>query len=218
MIDRRLAFLLAMAIGLGGYAVWSGDNLFSDWLNPQSEIVTAVKQPSTANVAEVKTDPPASLNPLAALSVSQFEDMIKRPLFNPSRAPAPVPEPPDDEEPPPEAVEATPPVEETVNPNDFALLGIASRDGSWTVVMRWNPSNEIHRLKHGSEIQGWSLTDVTPQKVRLSRNGKDIDIKMFQNLAPPPGQTAPGLDPSQGDVQNQPMNPQLMRSNQLQDE
>ena len=218
MIDRRLALLLAAAIGLGGYAVWSGDSLFSTWLTQDNDIVTAVKQLPAAPVAEIKSDKLVSLNPLAALTTVQFEDIVKRPLFNPTRAPAPVAEPPPVEEPPPEAVEVAPPPEEPVNPNDFALLGIASKNGIWTVVMRWNPSNEIHRLKTGGEIQGWSLTEITPQKVKLSRNGQDIDIKMFQNLAPPPGQSLQALDPSQADGQGQSMNPQRMQQNQLQDE
>ena len=61
------------------------------------------------------------------------------------------------------------------------------------MVMRWNPSNEIHRMKTGDEIQGWSLAEITTQKVKLSRNGTMLDINMFQNLAPPPGQT-PEMD------------------------
>ena len=187
MIDRRLSLMLAAAIGLGGYSMWSGDNPLVDWLYPQSGIATAVNQPARIAASATPTEKVANLNPLALLDAAAFEELVRRPLFNPTRAPAPPPEPQPEPEPEPEVVvaEEPPPTEEPAKPEDFALLGIASKDGEWTVVMRWNPSNEIHRLKTGGEIQGWSLTDVAAQKVTLSRDGQLLDIKMFLNTAPP---------------------------------
>ncbi len=195
MIDRRLALLLLAATGLGSYAAWSGNNTLLTWLDPREEIVTASQQSTPVTSPEAKPQKVANLNPLAQLALAQFEDITKRPLFNPTRAPAP---PPPEPEPEVEevAVEAPPPVEEVTNPDDFALLGIASKDGTWTVIMRWNPSNEIHRLKTGGEIQGWSVAEVTLQKVTLSRDGKTMDIKMFQNLASRPAQNLNPEDPS----------------------
>lgn len=211
MIDRRLALLLAAAIGLGGYTLWSGDSALSTWLTSQDDIVTAVKQPPATSIAQTKANKETNLNPLATLRIEQFEDIVQRPLFNATRAPAPVPEQVVDEEPEQQAVVEVPVVEEPpVKPEDFALLGIASKGGTWTVVMRWNPSNEVHRLKTGGEIQGWSLTEVTPQGVKLSRNGKDLDIKMFQHLGPAPGMTIQPADSPDVDEQGQPMNPQLI--------
>ena len=201
MIDRRLLLLLAAAMGLGGYSVWSGDNALVDWLYPQTGIAAAVKQPAKTVASATPTEKVANLNPLALLDAAAFDDMVQRPLFNKTRAPAPPPEP--QPEPEPEAVVAVeaPPTEEPAKPEDFALLGVASKGGEWTVVMRWNPSNEIHRLKAGGEIQGWSLTNVAPQKVTLSRDGQMLDIKMFLNTAPPPALAINPDDPSQiGDV------------------
>ena len=203
MIDRRLSLMLAAAVGLGGYAMWSGDNALVDWLYPQSGIAAAVRQPVKIPASATPPEKVANLNPLALLDAAAFEDMVQRPLFNKTRAPAPPPQPEPEPEPEPEVVEAVeaPPTEEPAKPEDFALLGVASKGGEWTVVMRWNPSNEVHRLKAGGEIQGWSVTNVAPQKVTLSRGGQMLDIKMFLNTAPPPQPANNPGDPSQnGDV------------------
>lgn len=222
MIDRRLALMLLAATGLGGYTAWSGDNALMSWLGARGSTGTVMQQPAVPSPAEAKPAKVSNLNPLAQLTLAEFDEIAKRPLFNPTRAPAPPPPEPDPEpevavvEPPPEPVEAS------ISPEDFTLLGVASKNGSWTVVMRWNPSNEIHRLKTGGEIQGWSVADVTPQKVTLSRNGQILDIKMFQNLAARPGQNINMDDPSQDpelmqeqDTQSQrQMNPQLQIQNQ----
>lgn len=189
MIDRRLALLLAATIGIGGYTVWSGDSALMSWLNPQEAIVTAKRQPALVTPSAAELGKTANLNPLAGLALAQFGDIVKRPLFNPTRAPAP---PPPEPQPEPEVTEEEvppQPVAEEINPDDFTILGIASKGGLWTVVMRWKPTNEIYRLKAGGEIQGWNVTGVTPQKIILSRDGKTLDIKMFHNLASRPAQS-----------------------------
>jgi hypothetical protein len=176
MIDRRLALLLAAAFGLAGYTVWSGDNALFSYLNPQSGDDRA------AAAAKVESPPAdleavANLNPLAGLSAEQFAEIVKRPLFNPSRAPAPEPVAP---EPEPVVTEQPPPEEPPVNPEDFVVLGIAERDGRWTVVMRWNPTNEIHRLASGDEVEGWTLASIAPRQVTFTKDGEDLSIKMFE--------------------------------------
>ncbi len=221
MIDRRLSLLLVAAIGLGGYTAWSGDSALFTWFGVPGSTGTAVQQPAAPPAAGSKPVKVSNLNPLAELTLAAFDEIARRPLFNPTRAPAP---PPPEPEPEPEVAVAEPPpepVEEPINPDDFALLGVASKNGSWTVVMRWNPSNEIHRLTSGGEIQGWSVADVTPQKVTLSRNGQVLDIKMFQNLAARPGQNLNMEDPAENpelmegqDVPQRQMNPQLQIQNQ----
>lgn len=189
MMDRRMALLLAAALGLGGYAVWSGDSALMSWFTPVRDSRTAVQPVVKTDDGEAASKT-TQLNPLAELDVAAFDEMLQRPLFNPTRAPAPPPPEPVVEQPQAAVEEAPLAAEEPVRPEDFALLGIASKDGAWSVVMRWNPSNEIHRLKTGDEIQGWSLAEITSQKVKLSRNGTMLDISMFQNLAPPPGQAS----------------------------
>jgi hypothetical protein len=189
MIDRRMALLLVAALGLGGYAVWSGDSALMSWFEPNRDSLNAVQPAAKKGELETKATT-TQLNPLAELDIAAFDEMLRRPLFNPTRAPAPPPPEPVGEPQQATVEQAPPAAEEPVRPEDFALLGIASKDGMWSVVMRWNPSNEIHRLKTGDEIQGWSLAEITPQKVKLSRNGTMLDISMFQNLAPPPGQAS----------------------------
>ena len=197
MIDRRLSLMLAAAVGLGGYSVWSGDTALVGLIFPQTEIAAAVRNPERIAASEVPPEKVAHLNPLAALDAAAFNDMVQRPLFNQTRAPAPPPEPEPEPQPEPEVVVAveTPPTEEPAKAEDFALLGVASKGAEWIVVMRFNPSNEVHRLKTGGEIQGWSLSEVSPQKVNLSRDGQMLEIKMFQNTAPPPLASNTG-DPS----------------------
>jgi hypothetical protein len=189
MIDRRMSLLLAAAATLGIYAVWSGDNALTTYLGSTEDAAPAVATQAVAPAGG--TVAVADLNPLAGLKAEQFADIAARPLFNPTRAPAPEAAPqevPEDVA----TVEEAPPAEPPSNPEDFTLLGIAAKDGVWSVVMRWNPTNEVFRLSTGGDIQGWTVAEITPQQVTVNRGDQTLDIRMFHQKGPGPGGQAQG--------------------------
>lgn len=125
---------------------------------------------------------PVTLNPLSELKVGALEEITNRPLFNPLRRPAPPPPPAVAEAP-----EVAEPVQEAgINPEDFALLAIASGDFGRTAVVRWNPTNEVLHLKLGQQLSGWEITEVGDREVTIGRDGKTLVLKLFQKPAQPP--------------------------------
>jgi hypothetical protein len=203
MIDRRLALLLLGAVALAGYSVWSGDGALMSLVRPvdnEDQLAAAANAEDKSGLGQSGA---ADLNPLAKLSADQFDEILKRPLFNPSRAPAPPPEPPP--EPEQAAAEEAAPAEPPVNPDDFTLLGIAARDGTWTAVMRWNPTNEIFRLKTGGEMQGWKVAAIAAQGVTITKDDQSLDIKMFlQRNTPPPPVPGAGEDEEESQLDEAP--------------
>ena len=131
MIDRRMALLMAAALGLGSYAVWSGDSALMSWLSPGGDNLTALPSPVKKDDSEAAAKT-THLNPLAELDIAAFDEMLKRPLFNPTRAPAPPPPEPVEEQPQAAVEQAPPPTEEPVRPEDFASA--RNRLERWSVV------------------------------------------------------------------------------------
>jgi hypothetical protein len=183
MIERRLALLLAAATVLAAYALWSGDNpLLAQWglgpASPAADGATARKPEDAQGEPTLKP----VVNPLGGLELESFTETIERPLFDPARArPVPVVA---EEEP----VEETPPpaVEEPKSPEDFTLLAVASREGAWTALVRWESEGKVYHLKKGDTLSDWQLTDVSPRDATLSQEGRVLQLKLFEKRASAP--------------------------------
>lgn len=183
MTKAKLSLLMMTAAALTGYLVWSGDAAL---LLPMLDKETPAGTPAqtTAAPQDPKTQAIAApvLNPLAQLKAEALAEMVERPLFNPSRAPAPIPV----AEAAPPVEEAPPEPEETTGPQDFTLLGMASRDGTWTAVIRFNKTNEVFHLKQGEAVSEWTFSNVAAHQVTLSNAGRSIDLKLFQDMGTRP--------------------------------
>jgi hypothetical protein len=118
-------------------------------------------QPGTANAATA-TDDSASLpefgdTTVAAPPISQFVDMLERPLFYTDRR---MPEPEVQEAPPP------PPT-----PLRLKLEGIAIAGGARVAVLRNLSSNGLVQLAEGDSHEGWTLDALSSTKATFSRDG-----------------------------------------------
>lgn len=181
-MNRRLLLLIAAATGLAVYvANGEGGRLMARLTEQGAEALPPRNSGKSAPAKSAAN--PVPLNPLSELKVASLEEITNRPLFNPLRKPAPPPPPAVAEAP-----EVTEPVQQeaAVNPDDFALLAIASGDFGRTAVVRWNPTNEVLHLKLGQELSGWQITEVGDREVTIGRDGKTLVLKLFQKPAQPP--------------------------------
>ena len=181
-MNRKLLLLVATAVGLALYlANGEGARLMERLTEPDA---TALPQRNAGQPAVAKPAAnPVSLNPRSDLTAVALDEIVNRPLFNPLRRPAP-PEPAAVAEAP---VEAEPVAqEESVNPDDFALLAIASGAFGRTAVVRWNPTNEVLHLKQGQSLTGWEITIIGDREVTVARDGQSLVLKLFQKPAQPP--------------------------------
>ncbi len=199
MKNRRLLLLIACAAALAAYAVWSG-SAGSLLMLAGAGDAAAVAEAPAPRVAESKmSSEPIPLNPLAAVTVEQFAEIVDRPLFNPTRTPPP---PVEDAAPAQVAGPAPPAPEESAKPEDFTLLAVAVADDARIAMLRWNKTNEVFHLKQGQFLSDWELRSVGEKEVTIGRNDVSFSLKLFERARP---LEAPPL--AQGDadeMQNEP--------------
>ena len=111
--------------------------------------------------------PPAralSANPLWAIPLTQLSGTRDRPIFSPSRRPAPVVA---DTEP---VVAKPPPRKKEVQPPPLSLVGtIASDDESFGIFIDQS-SKAALRLKVGENYQGWKLLRIRGREVTMQKD------------------------------------------------
>jgi hypothetical protein len=190
MIGRRLSLLILAAGALAVYVIWDDRvGFFERFLLGEKASPTAISTvPAPVSAGGGKTQ----LNPVAGLSATALAEMIERPLFNPTRRPAPE-EPPPPPPPPPAAEPEQPVVEHTVNPEDFTLLAVASNAGGKTALVRWNSANQVVRVKQGGALSDLQVIEVNDREVTLGRDGQSFKLKMFETPATP---ADPATDPN----------------------
>lgn len=197
MKNRRLLLLVACAAALAGYAVWSGSAGSLLTLAGAGDAATVAEAPAPRVAESILPSEPIPLNPLAAVSVEQFAEIVDRPLFNPTRTPPP---PPVEDAAPAEV--AGPAPEESAKPEDFTLLAVAVADDARIAMLRWNKTNEVFHLKQGQFLSDWELRSVGEKEVTIGRNDVSFSLKLFERarrLEAPP--TAQG---DADEIQNEP--------------
>jgi len=185
--NRRLLLLVACAAALAAYAVWSGSAGSLLTLAGAGDAATVAEAPAPQVAESIMPSEPIPLNPLAAVTVEQFAEIVDRPLFNPTRTPPPPPV--QDAEPAEVAGPAPPAPEESAKPEDFTLLAVAVADDSRIAMLRWNKTNEVFHLKQGQFLSDWELRSVGEREVTIGRNDVSFSLKLFERArrleAPP---------------------------------
>lgn len=110
-------------------------------------------------VAAAETGPPA---PYAATRL--------RPLFAPGRHPPPADAAGDGE--------LTLPPPPAVPPPAFVLTGVIVGDGTGTALLQRPSQAAAIRVSRGGTIDGWTVAEIRPRAVVLSRDGRSITVEM----------------------------------------
>jgi hypothetical protein len=106
-------------------------------------------------------------NPLAAQSLERLSATVDRPLFSPSRRPAPGPIARAPELPMP-----------PVPPPDLVLSGIVMDGDSARAVVRVG-AEKILRTQIGDKIDGWTVSQIEGRKLVLSLDGRFATFTLF---------------------------------------
>lgn len=199
MNNPRLLLLLLAAVGLVAVYQWQdGGGLWS----LQSGSGEATAPPPPADAGTPPGSGTAAANPLHDLTSAQLAEITERPLFNPTRAPRPAPEPAIVT---PEPADTTPaPAAPEVNPADYQLLAVASGDMGRVAVVRFAPENRIYHLRQGQYLSDWLVEDVSDRSVKLSHAGQNFEIAMFKPGTGVAGGSGDVVAPDAGDGQTPP--------------
>ncbi len=95
---------------------------------------------------------------------SRFEEVLRRPIFSPTRRP-----PPDRE-----AVAESPPVAP-----DFVLAGIIISGQERVTIAFEESTKETVRLREGTDYRGWTVTEILSDWVVLQRQGVEHRLDLF---------------------------------------
>ena len=117
------------------------------------EVILVEREPSLAPAKRGMATEARLLPPVAAVAPEQaYAETTTRPLFVPTRRPAPV------------LVAAAPPAFQR---GQFTLQGVIVAGGSRTAMLREKSSGRIHRVEAGREINGVKVIQIDPHVVTL---------------------------------------------------
>ena len=132
---------------------------------------TAAPAPKPAAPAEAKLLPPV----LAQSPEQAYPEMAARPLFTPTRRPAPA--------------------EPTTGKQAFArgqfvLQGVIAVGDQRTALLKEKTSGKVHRVDRGKEFNGITVESVEPTEVTLSMNGERERIALVVQRPDTPGRVS----------------------------
>jgi hypothetical protein len=194
-LRRTLVWLAPFAM-LALLLMWQTDWGRAFARSPASAETTPAPQPLT--LALLPEYRPAAINPGG-------NDAIERTLFNPTRRPAPSPA----------ATEAKPKIQR----GQFALSGTLMVDGKAIAYLREVQGGKSRRVMQGETVNGMVVSEVRPDRVRLSvgEESEDLTLKVaagpkttIQPVMPVVGSgpVTASAAPAPGATPNQPPIPQ----------
>ncbi|HXS53990.1 MAG TPA: hypothetical protein VN782_15755 [Usitatibacter sp.] len=148
-----LAAILVAAIGL--------ETGFGTRLGPT--IPAGVSKRAVPNEAKL-LPAPAPIDP-----ATTYTEMVARPLFTPTRRPAPAAEP---------AAEAS------FKRGQYVLQGVIIAAGMKIAMLREKATGKVHRVEEGHDLAGMKLAEVKPDSVTLAA-GKEQEVLPLQVLKQP---------------------------------
>jgi len=164
--QNPLAFILAaLAVALTAIIVVE----VAAGLWPQ----TAVDHSKPSGVSDVKMLPPLA----AVLPDAAYPETAARPLFTPTRRPAPP----------------APAVAGNMVKGQFTLQGVIAVGNLRIALLREKTSGKVHRVERGKDVNGVTLSVVDPDKVTLAQGGDEEVLTLQVSKGAP---TAPGANPA----------------------
>lgn len=176
---RRRPFIAALAVLAAALA---GLLVIELAESKRTRIPSAAARPGVA--------PQAKLLPsIAAAPVDQsYPETVARPLFTPTRRPAPV--------------QAAAPAQTFVR-GQFQLLGVIVAGNAKTAMLREKASGKIHRVELGRELNGIKVATIERDTVTLAQGGEtEVVALQVQKAAAGPAAAATG--PFAGPAAGQP--------------
>jgi hypothetical protein len=124
------------------------------------------------------------LPPLPPIQAEQYAEFTARPLWVPTRRPAPAAAAPS-----------------TYTPGQFVLQGVIVAGDTRTAMLREKANGKLHRVEAGKQLNGITVAEISPESVTLAQGG-DREVVPLQVQKPgAPGTPgvpgAPGAHPPQ---------------------
>lgn len=179
MANLRLAATVLLVLGaasgwllLDPTGAFMGDGLPSADNAPMTRRVALLDPRQGTAVIDRKHEARVPANPLSSIAIGSLDEIVERPLFNPTRHATPAALEP--------VIEAPPAaVAETFGPDDVTLLGVVAAGADKTALLRLNKTSELLRLKSGQSFAGWRLDAIGDRSVVIKRGGRAYPLDLF---------------------------------------
>jgi hypothetical protein len=167
---------------------WLAALLTGEWIYLRNERIHSGKP--GAQQAAPAAEPELLPDDFALPDVSQYPQLVERPLFMESRRPS-QPAPPKPPEPP------TPPKPEAPPAINFKVMGILETpEGKMALIA--DAKGKYKRLKVNDSMDGWQIADIKPDRVLIEQNGFNEDLSLLKRRAAgpmPPAASGPAPTP-----------------------
>jgi len=164
--------------GAAGVLAWLDYSLL---LEPV-DISPVAPPPGRAEARLQASPPPATA--LDKRTPEQLQEIVSRPLFNPTRRPVERTEP--------AAAAARAP---KVEPARLRLVGVMMTEGGAPrALIRYADEPTGRWIAEGGEYHGWTLTKVNEGSVIVEAGGRSLELMLF--IPPPPQKVPPAPPPA----------------------
>lgn len=152
------------------------------WLGQSSEGIDSLPTSKPEKPVEMQ------LPQFKPAEASDYEDIIKRPLFNNTRLPGVAS---------PTAPSAEKPVETPLGPLDLSAV-IIDKNGRRVALIRDKTDNKTQRVAQGDEFKGWSVAEVLPDKVILQKHEEKLELilREYEKVKSVPAKSNPVVPPA----------------------
>jgi hypothetical protein len=171
-------FWLAICVGLAVAVRWQ-------WRQPPATIEVAATAP-----APTTPTPLAPAPDFTPPAFGEFAETLERPLFSPTRRPAP----PSSE---PEPTLDTP-------TGDFILIGVVITPTESLALVQQKGAQAPIRIALGQMVNGWTLETVEADRVTFRFGENAQEVKLRDDVPPQRAKRRPGAQPAQPAQRGQP--------------
>lgn len=173
---RLLGLLMPIGIGLASAAILFHTLTASDPSVPGGDVGTAAETPSLDHTRQ-----DFSLAPIA-----DYAAITERPVFSPTRRPAPVPT--SEEEPTVEPVMEDEPSPPPPPPDlDASVAGIVLSTARRIALFRIPTQDRLVPVGEGDELLGWTVVTIEPRTVLLRHGDTQKEVELIFRPSLPVG-------------------------------
>lgn len=137
---------------------------------------TILSNPVTSNKEEKQSN---NITPLPPLT--DYAEIIERPLFMEDRRPFVPPEVVTPAKPTTRKAPATRRQEQT-----FSLSAIIITDDKRIALLESGREKKLHKVSQGDELDGWTIVDIAPNKISMQKGTETREMELAVKSSPKP--------------------------------
>lgn len=156
----------ALPVALLALCAVLGWRIADEWTRP-----VEVEPPEVESLPPPEPlSPPEPMPEFELPPVSEFQEVVERPLFSPTRQPP---------------AEGAAPVAAPASELNLELIGVVLAQSEQTAIVMPQETQQALRLALGDAYQGWTLVRIEPDRAIFSRGDQEETVLLSYDRPPP---------------------------------